>query len=79
LSPKVADEKGYTVVVFTREPDEPAHVHVIKDGKIAKFSLSPVDVIEDNGFSQKMIAEAIDIVRRHKGHCWAVWHQTHGQ
>jgi hypothetical protein len=52
MSPKVVEEKGYAIVIFTDDHDPP-HVHAIKDGKMAKFSLSPVALLESKGFSEK--------------------------
>jgi hypothetical protein len=77
MSPLVVEEKGYGVYVLT-DDHTPAHVHVFKDRKVAKFSLDPVELMDNNGFTLKMIMEARDIIRRHKGHCWAIWHQVHG-
>ena len=75
--PKVVEEAGYQIVVFSND-HLPAHVHALKEGKAAKFTLTPVALYENGGFSDKMVREAIDIIRRHKGHCWRVWHETHG-
>ena len=75
--PKVVEEAGYQIVVYSND-HAPAHLHAIKDGKSAKFTLTPVDLIENSGFSEKMIREAIEIIRRYNGHCWKVWKDTHG-
>lgn len=77
MSPKVVEEKGYQIVIFS-DDHLPAHVHVLKGGKSAKFSLTPVALLANYGFSDKMIAEAIAIIRKHKDHCWAIWHKVHG-
>jgi len=79
MSPRVVKEQGYDIVIFTQD-HYPPHVHAIKNSELAKFTLDPVELVTaTRGFTPKMIVEAIEIIRRNKGHCWKIWHDVYGK
>lgn len=47
--------------MFYANDHEPIHVHVVKDGKKAKFTLFPVELVRNDGLkpSEIKIAEAV--------------------
>ena len=48
--PTVLRAGPYSVVIHTREPGEPAHVHVHRDACEAKFWIDPVSLHGSRGF-----------------------------
>ena len=59
--PTVKDISGsYRFFFYASDKDEPQHIHVERDDKIAKFWLDPVRLQSSGGFSR------IEISRIHK-------------
>jgi hypothetical protein len=42
----------YTISFWSNENDEPAHVHVRRENKDAKFWLGPVHLAENHGYAR---------------------------
>jgi Domain of unknown function (DUF4160) len=45
--------RGYRFHFYSREPDEPPHVHVIKGGGQAKIWLSDCSLVKSVGFADQ--------------------------
>jgi len=63
--PKVLDHEGYRYFFFSNEGDplKPAHIHVRKDRKIAKFWLEPdVSLAKTWGFQSRELNAIRNIV-----------------
>ncbi len=56
----------YRFHFYSREPDEPPHIHVERDDLEAKFWLKPVSLAANHGFNT---AELRDIERLVEEHC----------
>lgn len=48
--PTVARESGYRFFSYSLENREPAHIHVERDERAAKFWLAPVQLAANRGF-----------------------------
>ena len=48
--PTVLRHGPYRLYFYSNEADEPAHVHVERDGDVAKFWLEPVRLARSGGF-----------------------------
>ncbi len=55
--PTLLRMKGYRFFVFSNEGNEPAHIHVTKDGNVAKFWLGPVCLASSRGFRSREMRE----------------------
>ena len=62
---------GFIFKFYSNE-HEPMHVHVIKDGKRAKFTISPVMLVENQGFRptelklvESVIEENQEVIAEH--------------
>jgi len=74
--PTVLRIKGYRVGFYSSEPDEPAHVHVIKSGCEAKFWLSPVQLSWNKDFREVQLREIIRILENHESELLEFWNET---
>ena len=60
------------VFKFYSNDHEPLHIHVLKDGHKAKFSILPVELVENNGFSvseikliESVVEENQEVIAEH--------------
>lgn len=67
--PTVLRSGPYRFFFFSGDRDEPAHVHVERDEKLAKFWLQPVRLQESGGFSpaelrkvQRLVTENVELL-----------------
>jgi len=65
----------YRFFFYSADGDEPPHIHVERDDKIAKFWLDPVRLQNSGGFKRKEISRIQDIVREHQGEILEKWHE----
>jgi len=68
--PTIFKVKGFRFFFFTREGNEPVHIHIAKDNKYAKFWLEPITLAKNYGFISKelklmknLIIENQDIIK----------------
>ena len=82
MSPKVRDPKntkGYLIVINT-DDHWPPHVHVVAGRAYAKLGFAhEVYLIENKGFTEGQLRDALDLVWENRGHCWQVWVNVFGQ
>jgi len=64
--PTILKIKGYRFFFFSREGNEPAHIHVEQAERYAKFWLTPVQLAESDGFRSNEISELRKIVLGNK-------------
>jgi hypothetical protein len=60
--PTVHREKGFRFFFFTREGNEPIHIHIAKAQKYAKFWLNPIALSKNYGFISKELKEIKNII-----------------
>lgn len=76
--PTVFKVKGFRFFFFTREGNEPVHIHIAKDKKYAKFWLEPITLSKNYGFISKelkliknLIIENQDIIKEKWNECFS--------
>ncbi len=74
--PTVLRVKGYRIGFYSSEPEEPAHVHVIKSGCEAKFWLSPAQLSWNKGFRDPDLREIVRILEAHETQLLKAWNET---
>ena len=74
--PTVFSEKGYRFFFFSNEgnPLEPCHIHVRKNGSLAKYWVQDKGVLADNiGFTAKELNEISDIINNNTKKIKEAW------
>jgi hypothetical protein len=74
VSPTVLRSGPYRFFFFSSDRPEPAHVHVARERKVAKFWLDPVAVASDGGFPQNELNKIAALVREHRAALLQAWH-----
>ena len=74
MSPTVLRSGPYRFFFFASDRDEPAHVHVKRDEKLAKFWLSPVREAYNYGFSPYELNRIAAIARQNEAALLKAWH-----
>jgi hypothetical protein len=65
----------YRFFFYSADGDEPPHIHVERDDKIAKFWLDPVRLQNSGGFKRKEISRIQNIIIEHQGEILEKWHE----
>ena len=71
--PTVLRVGPYRFFFFSSDYDEPRHVHVERDDKIAKFWLDPIRLQSSGGFSRQEIARIRGIIEKHQDRLRRAW------
>jgi hypothetical protein len=74
--PTLLRVKGYRVGFYSAEPDEPAHVHVHKAGREAKFWIGPTQLSWNKGFKESQLREIVRILDTHEVELLDAWNET---
>ena len=69
---------AYRLFFYSADGDEPPHIHVERDGRIAKFWLDPVRLARSGGFTSPEIARMNGIEREHADALMEAWHDFFG-
>jgi hypothetical protein len=82
--PVVLYARGYRFWFYAVDLDEPAHVHVGKNGKRAKYWLAPVRLASQSGFRNHELGDIERILRDEGAFILAIWQtearkRDHGQ
>ncbi|MBW7889295.1 MAG: DUF4160 domain-containing protein [Bacteroidetes bacterium] len=64
--PTILRIKGYRFFFFSREGNEPAHIHIEQAERYAKFWLHPIQLAESKGFRSNEILELRKLVQENK-------------
>ena len=73
--PTVARAGPYRLFFYAGDGEEPEHVHVERDDRVAKFWLSPVRLQRSGGFSPAEIGQVARIVNQHRNQLQEAWHE----
>ncbi len=79
--PTIFRWKGYRFFFYSNEgiPSEQAHVHVIKDGNVAKFRLEPViSLAESHGLSAQELNKLEKVVENNAKIIKRAWYECFG-
>ncbi len=68
----------YRLFFYSSDGGEPAHIHVERDDRIAKFWLDPVRLARSGGFRAGEIAAIAALVIEHRDALWEAWHDAFG-
>jgi len=68
----------YRFFFYTGDRDEPEHIHVERDDKIAKFWLNPIRLQSSRGFSRKEIRQMQQIIQENQIQLIKGWNEYFG-
>ncbi len=68
----------YRFHFYSREPNEPPHIHVERDDLEAKFWLEPVSLVKNYGFPANELNKLAQMVTEHQSELLKAWNQYHG-
>lgn len=71
--PTVHREKGYKFYFVMFDLNEPAHLHIDKQGKTAKFWLSPVRIARNQGYANQELREIESIINANLQKLLGIW------
>jgi len=66
-------EKGYRFYFVMFDLNEPAHIHVDKQGKTAKFWLSPLKIAKNHGYRTHELNEIESIIHSNIQKLLSIW------
>ena len=73
--PTVLRVGPYRFFFYAGDGNEPSHVHIERDEKIAKFWLEPVRLQRSGGFNRVDIKQMQSIVVEHQKQLRGAWHE----
>ncbi len=65
----------YRFFFYAGDDDEPPHIHVERDDKIAKFWLDPIRLQNSGGFSRGEIGRIQKLVSKHETELMEAWNE----
>ena len=77
--PTVIRSGPYRLFFYAGDRDEPPHVHVERDDKIAKFWLDPARLQYSGGFNRIEINRIQKIIHEHQEQLLEGWHDYFGR
>lgn len=70
--------KGHRFLFYSKEIGEPAHVHVLKEGKQLKVWLSDLRVARKAGFAVHEVNDILKVVAEHRQEFLEAWNDYFG-
>ncbi|MGE0282562.1 MAG: DUF4160 domain-containing protein [Rhizobiaceae bacterium] len=71
--PTVLVEAGYRFFFYSRENNEPPHIHIEHGDKLAKYWLEPVELASSKRFRAHELSEARSLVLKHRQRFLEAW------
>ncbi|RMF66524.1 MAG: DUF4160 domain-containing protein [Calditrichaeota bacterium] len=68
----------YRLFFYAGDRDEPIHVHVERDDKVAKFWLDPVRLQRSGGFSRSEISQIHKMIEENSANIEEKWNDYFG-
>lgn len=68
----------YRFHFYSREPNEPPHIHIERDDLESKFWLDPVSLAKNFGFPPNELNKLAQLVEKHKPELQEAWNRFHG-
>jgi len=65
----------YRLFFYSSDADEPEHVHIERDDKVAKFWLDPVRLDKSGGFNQSELRNIERIVKSYQARLLEAWRE----
>ncbi len=76
--PTILRSGPYRLFMFAGDRDEPPHVHVEREDKVAKFWLDPVRLQRTGGFSRVELVRIERILDKYHDNLIEAWHGYFG-
>ncbi len=76
--PTILKIKSYRFFFYSGDRDEPKHVHVECDDRIAKFWIDPVRLQFSGGFNRVEISQVHKIISKHHKQLLEAWDEYFG-
>lgn len=76
--PTVFRAGSYRFFFYASDRDEPVHVHVEREGHVAKFWLDPVRLQESGGFSRSELNRVQRLIHTNQHRFREAWHEYFG-
>ncbi len=76
--PTVLRSGPYRVYFYSHEPNEPAHVHIDRDNRTAKFWLLPVALAQNIGFPPRELTQIERIIQENRLTLLEAWNDYFG-
>jgi hypothetical protein len=73
--PTVLRVGPYRFFFYAGDRNEPQHIHVERDDKIAKFWLDPVRLYSSGGFNRSEISRIQKIINEHQSKLIEAWNE----
>ncbi len=73
--PTVLREAGYRFYFYSRENDEPPHIHVEHGDKLAKYWLEPVELASSKRFRAHELGDVRNIVLQYRAMFLEAWNE----
>jgi hypothetical protein len=77
--PTVLRVGPYRYFFYAGDREEPPHIHVEREGKIAKFWLDPIILESSGGFNRAEIRQILRIIDKHQQQFVEAWHEYFGK
>lgn len=77
--PEVLRVGGFRFFFFSREGNEPHHIHVEQAERYAKFWLEPIELAASRGFRGSELREIHNLVDQHREAFIVAWDEHFGQ
>lgn len=78
MLPTLLRFEGFRLFFYSNEGSEPHHVHVEKNGNMAKLWLSPVAIEYSHGFNQREITKLTRVVEENRELLITKWNEYFG-
>ena len=76
--PTIFREGPYRFFFYSGDRDEPIHVHVEREDKLAKFWLDPVRLAWSGGYNRAELLKIQKIIDQHHESIVEAWHEYFG-
>lgn len=70
---------GYTFRFYSSDRFEPAHMHVLKDRRVAKVWLDPVRLEHNRGYNRPEMNSILALTIEHRAHLLGAWNEYFGR
>jgi hypothetical protein len=77
--PEVLRVHGFRFFFFSREGQEPRHIHVEQAERYAKFWLDPIELAESRGFRGSGLREIHKLIEEHRESFIIAWDEHFNQ
>jgi hypothetical protein len=75
MMPTVLRTAGYRFYFYSRENDEPPHIHVEWGDKLAKYWLEPVEMASSKRFKAHELSDVRALVLEYRDLFLKAWHE----